>query len=143
MKLSAREFTEIVKGAYSALEYACERSCGDAEKILYELMQRELEQEKGHRRMDGKPARFLYPIGIMAKYFVVHKTLAALPAPKSWAGYASYNTRTKLGQELKATLLTRSEDIAAEFSNDVNVVAFAKLDFDYAVDGVLPAFKED
>jgi hypothetical protein len=137
VKVSEKVFIETVKGAYSALEYACERSCGDAEKILYELREREANQEKGHRRMAGDASSYRFSIGIMVKYFTVRATLAAIPAPKSWAEYASYNTRAKLGQELKATLVSRSPEAATEFANDPRVLAFLDLGFDYATDGVV------
>lgn len=127
--MSDSQTRRTVDRAYAALEYACDRGVSDARKIFDELVARETEQEKGHRMFapDGTTHRF--NARTVVKFFVVRNVLAAIPAPKSWGEYASYNTRTKLGQELKATLLERCNDIADEFWSDPHVIALAKMDY--------------
>lgn len=115
--------------AFVALEYACERGVGDARKIFDELVKLETEHEKGHRNFAPTGHTHRFSARTVVKFFVVRSVLAAIPAPKSWGEYASYNTRTKLGQELKATLIERCTDIADEFANDPHVIAFAHLDY--------------
>lgn len=131
--MSSKSKTQLkatINAAFAALEYAVDRSVWDARKIFDELVRAERHQEAGHRRMAPEgvaPNKF--GAETIVKYFVVRSVCAVVPAPKSWAEYAGYNTRTKLGQELKATFATRSKEAGVDFHGDEHVRAMLKIDY--------------
>jgi hypothetical protein len=120
---------KTIYGAFRALDTACDGACGDAQKILRELVEAETKQEKGHRNFAPDGWRHKFGIVTVARYFIVRSVMEAQPEPTSWAEVAGYNARTQLAQQLRATLITRGPASWARLTADEDVAALLKLDY--------------